>query len=63
MNKGKQIKPHLVEKRNEYIWSLAKQEYSCSEIADIFNLSRSRIHVIISKMPNTWVSPWKKTHG
>lgn len=62
MNKGKQVKPHLIEKRDEFIWSLSQQEYSCSEIGDIFNLSRSRIHTIISKMPKNWHSPWIKKY-
>lgn len=60
MNKGKQIKPHLVAKRNEYIWSLVAQKYSYAEIADIFNLSKSRIHVIANNMPAGWKSPWIK---
>lgn len=60
MNKGKQVKPYLVEKRNEFIWSLAEQEYSCADIGDMFNLSRSRIHTIITKKPKAWNSPWIK---
>jgi len=61
MNKqGSQIKPHLKNKRNELIWALSKQEYNYTEIGSIFNLSRSRIHVIVQAMPKGWVSPWAK---
>ncbi|UOF78905.1 prd paireD/DNA compleX-DNA compleX [Caudoviricetes sp.] len=58
--KGTQIKPHLVAKRNELIYALAKQEYNNTELGSIFNLSRSRIHAIVQKMPKGWVSPWSK---
>jgi predicted DNA-binding protein YlxM (UPF0122 family) len=42
------------------MWALAAQDYTSAEIADIFNMSRQRAHVIISEKPVAWTSPWIK---
>ena len=63
VNKKKvpKIQRHLVDKRNEWIWSLAiQQDYNASEISLMANLHRSTIHDIIKKKPANWVSPWQK---
>jgi len=60
-DKKKRIPRHLVDKRNEWIWSLAvQQDYNASEIALMATLHRSTVHDIINKMPENWVSPWRK---
>lgn len=54
------IKPHLLEKRAEFIWALAQQEYTNVEIGHIFNLSRQRVKLIVDELPEGWESPWMK---
>lgn len=54
----------LIEKRNEIIWSLfTQQDYSIRQIAFIFNISKSNIHLIINQMPEDWKSPWFKKNS
>ena len=54
------IKNHIKSKRDELIWALAQQDYSDSEIASIFNITRQRVQVIRSSAPKGWSSPWIK---
>lgn len=61
IKKPKRIPKHLIDKRNEWIWSLAiQQDYNASEIALMANLHRSSVHDIIKKLPEGWASPWQK---
>jgi len=62
MNKEtkQQIPPYLRDKRNELIFALAKQGYTQAQLATIFNLSVSRMSVIISKMPEGYRTKWFK---
>ena len=54
----KPLKRHLLEKRNEFIWSLTDQDYNSSEIAALFNMDRSYVFKIIKKRPPGWTNPW-----
>ena len=56
------LKKHLLEKRNELIWSLAvQQEYSFADVARIMNIKHvSTVMRIVGRKPTNWVSPWKK---
>ncbi len=58
--KSKKVEPHLIEKRDEFIFSLNTQGYNNAEIGRIFNLSRVRVFEILKRMPDNYVSPWKK---
>lgn len=53
-------KIHLQHKRDELIYALSVQDYNSTEIAEIFNLSRGRIHGIIQTRPKNYQSPWVK---
>ena len=59
----KEIVPrHLLDKRDELIWSLAaQQDYAPVDIARIFNIRhRSTVLRIIARKPERWISPWVK---
>lgn len=58
--KGKQMKRHLLMKRSELIWALSLQDYTISEIAEIFGISTSRADILIKSRPADWSSPWIK---
>lgn len=51
---------YLIEKRNEIIFSLASQGYTKAQIGRMFRLERATVGVILNKMPQGYVSPWKK---
>lgn len=51
---------YLVDKRNEILWSLGQQSYSLSQIAWIFNMSKTAVHNIIKETPKDWKSPFIK---
>lgn len=55
------MKKHLIQKRNELMWALWQQDYNTSDLAEIFNISRQRVHVIVGKMPKGWSTPWSKS--
>jgi transposase len=54
------MEEYLKEKRQELMWSIAKQGYSAAQVGRIFGLSRSTAADIIKKMPVDWQSPWVK---
>lgn len=59
--KPKKTPRHLIDKRNEWIWSLyIQQDYTPAEIAQMANLHRSTVGDIIKKIPSGWTSPWVK---
>lgn len=51
---------YLLHKRDEIVWSLAKQGYTSAQINRMFGTPRSTVHAIISRMPDSWLSPWVK---
>jgi DNA-directed RNA polymerase sigma subunit (sigma70/sigma32) len=53
-------KPYLSTKRAEIVWALRQQKYTLEDIGDIFNISRQRVHIICTQMPEGWQSPWIK---
>jgi len=58
---GDKVVKHLLDKRDELIWSLASQEYSHADIGRIFNVRhRSTVLRIIARKPARWISPWVK---
>lgn len=56
------VEKHLIDKRDELIWSLAvQQDYSPVQIGKIFNLRHiSTVVRIIARKPERWQSPWVK---
>ncbi|MCR4286169.1 MAG: hypothetical protein NUW00_04715 [Candidatus Kaiserbacteria bacterium] len=58
--KERKLEGYLLEKRVEIIWAMSLQDYSLSQIASIFSLSKTAIFKIIKKRPSDWVSPWRK---
>ena len=63
-NKDK-VKKHLLNKRDELIWSLSsQQDYSPAEICKIFNIRHiSTVTRIVARKPERWLSPWVKRGG
>lgn len=58
---NKKIPRHLIDKRNEWIWSLfVQQDYTPTEIALMANLHKTTVGDIIKKKPEGWTSPWIK---
>ena len=51
---------YIIEKRNEIIFSLASQGYTQAQIGRMFRLERATVGIILKRMPNGYVSPWKK---
>jgi len=56
------MKKHIQDKRNELIWALHKQDYTDTQIGEVFNLHRSTIARIIQTMPNNWEPKWVKVY-
>ena len=54
------MKKYLQYKRDELVWALGTQDYSLADIAAVFNMSKTGVHKIMSKCPDSWVSPWVK---
>ena len=54
------MEDYLREKRNELMWSLAKQGYNAAQIGKMFGLTRAASNDVIKTMPATWRSPWSK---
>lgn len=55
-----EIEQHLLDKRNELVWALSKQDYKDAQIARIFNVDRAVIGRIIKRMPKHWKPKWQK---
>lgn len=51
---------HILDKRKELVWALAKQGYTMAQLGRLFNISRARVSIIAKEMPTGWQSPWKK---
>ena len=60
--KGEKVEKHLLDKRDEIIWSLSdQQDYSPAQIGKIFNIRYiSTVMRIIARKPIRWQSPWIK---
>ena len=58
----KEVKPHILDKRNELVWAISAQGYSLGEIVDMFGsvTSRTRAQRIIALKPLEWVPKWTK---
>lgn len=56
------IEKHLLDKRDELMWSLSdQQDYSPAQIGKIFNIRHiSTVTRIIARKPIRWQSPWMK---
>ena len=52
---------YLREARNEAIWFHVKHKgYNGTQIAKMFNVTRSNAHNIIKSMPENWETKWTK---
>jgi len=54
------IEPHLLAKRQELIWALAKQGYTAAQIGRFFRLDRALTFRIIKSMPKNYQTKWVK---
>jgi len=60
MAERKKIEGYLLEKRNEILWSMSLQDYSLSQLAWVFGISKTAIYNIVKERPENWISPWTK---
>lgn len=54
------MKIYLEEKRDEYIRAIGGQDYSLADIAEMFNINKTKVHRIIKATPDGWQTPWVK---
>jgi DNA-directed RNA polymerase specialized sigma24 family protein len=55
------MKAHIQNKRSELIWALSLQDYSYSEIGEVFKLNSSTIMRIVNQKPKNWKPKWIKS--
>ena len=56
----KPIEQHIYNKRDELVWSLSSQNYTFSQIAWIFGISKTLVFNILKRKPKDWSRPWMK---
>ena len=54
------MKQYLREKRRELLWAMSEQDYTQTDLAQIFGSNTSVINRIIKSKPKGWKSPWYK---
>lgn len=54
------MKFYLREKRKELIWAISDQDYTQTDIAELFRTNKMTINRIVNGKPEGWVTPWTK---
>jgi len=60
MSKVFKVDRHVRLKRDELVWALGLQDYNMRQIADVFNIPKATIQVIINRRPAGWKPKWVK---